>query len=304
MRFKINKESLVDRYIGYLKFEKGLSDNTISAYSTDLAKLVEFAREESIDLIKLTPNDLHLFITKLVDLGINARSRKRILSGVKSFFQYLLIENYIESNPSELIESPRIGLKLPEVLSIEEIDRMIDTIDFSKIEGERNRAIIEVLYSCGLRVTELCDLKFADIFPQEGFIRVIGKGDKQRLVPISESALAYIGYSAESRSKFMVGSQEQDFVFVSRRGKPLTRMMIFNIITKQAELAGVKKKISPHTLRHSFATHLLERGANIRAIQQMMGHESITTTEVYLHLDKSALREAVLTHHPRNKKLH
>ncbi|MGL4412567.1 MAG: site-specific tyrosine recombinase XerD [Bacteroidales bacterium] len=302
MRSKKDNEPLIDRYVGYLKFEKGLSDNTISAYTTDLSKLLQFAREESKDLTKLTPNDLHLFITKLVDLGINARSRKRILSGVKAFFQYLLIEKYIESNPSELIESPRIGLKLPEVLSLEEIDRIIDCVDLSKLEGERNRAIIEVLYSCGLRVTELCDLKFADIFPDEGYIRVIGKGDKQRLVPISESALTYIEYYGESRSLFMNGSKEQDYVFVSRRGKPLTRMMIFNIITKHAELAGVRKKISPHTLRHSFATHLLERGANIRVIQQMMGHESITTTEVYLHLDKSTLREAVLTHHPRNKK--
>ncbi|MGL5014429.1 MAG: site-specific tyrosine recombinase/integron integrase [Bacteroidales bacterium] len=302
MRSKNDNEPLIDRYVGYLKFEKGLSDNTILAYTTDLSKLLQFAREESKDLTKLTPNDLHLFITKLVDLGINARSRKRILSGVKAFFQYLLIEKYIESNPSELIESPRIGLKLPEVLSLEEIDRIIDCVDLSKLEGERNRAIIEVLYSCGLRVTELCDLKFADIFPDEGYIRVIGKGDKQRLVPISESALTYIEYYGESRSLFMNGSKEQDYVFVSRRGKPLTRMMIFNIITKHAELAGVRKKISPHTLRHSFATHLLERGANIRVIQQMMGHESITTTEVYLHLDKSTLREAVLTHHPRNKK--
>lgn len=298
----LNSTRLIDRYTAYLQFEKRVSENTLSAYKSDLAKLHKFAEQEEKSLLQVTPNDLHQFITVLVDSGINARSRKRILSGVKAFFRFLLIEELIEQDPAELIESPKVGIKLPDVLSLEEVDALIGAIDLSTPEGERNRAILEVLYSCGIRVTELCDFKFADLFPLEGYIRVIGKGNKQRLVPISEVAVSYIGYSAESRSRFMEGKPEQDWVFVSRRGRQLTRMAIFNIITKYAELAGIRKTISPHTLRHSFATHLLERGANIRVIQQMMGHESITTTEIYLHLDSVALRDTILTHHPRNRK--
>lgn len=296
------KEDFYYRYKTYLRLEKALSANTIDAYLTDLDKLIRFAESEKKDIRTITYDDLQQFVAQLHDIGIQARSQARIISGIKSFYKFLLLDGYIESDPTELLEIPKIGMKLPDILSVEEIDRILDTIDLSTPEGQRNRAMLEVLYSCGLRVSELVGLRISDVYPEEGFIRVEGKGSKQRLVPISQTALREIKNYLYDRGQMVVKKGAEDILFLNRRGAPLTRVMVFYIIKQHAELAGIHKTVSPHTFRHSFATHLLEGGANLRAIQEMLGHESITTTEIYTHIDRESLRKEILEHHPRNQK--
>lgn len=300
-----NKQSRVDiikKYNQYLKLEKGLSLNTLEAYNADITKLLAFLEGESIELLNTTPEDLEQFIAGLHDIGITARSQARIMSGVKSLFGFLMLEKIIEKDPSELIDNPRIGFKIPEVLSIQEIDSIIAAVDLSKKEGQRNRAILETLYSCGLRVSELITLKLSDLYLDDEFIRVEGKGQKQRLVPISKKAIKEIQFYMADRHLVTVKKGHEDFLFLSRRGTHLSRIMIFHIIKELADEVGIIKIISPHTFRHSFATHLLEGGANLRAIQMMLGHESITTTEIYTHIDRSRLRSEIIEHHPRNIK--
>ncbi|WP_298366659.1 site-specific tyrosine recombinase XerD [uncultured Lutibacter sp.] len=290
-------------YVTYLKIEKGLAKNSIESYSRDVKKLIQYLETNKINTTPIVINDVIIqeFIYT-ASKTINARSQARLISGIRNFFDYLIFENYRESNPTDLIETPKIGMKLPDTLSIKDIDLLINSIDLSEPQGERNRTILETLYSCGLRVSELVDLKLSDLFFEEGFIRVIGKGNKQRFVPINEQTQKYINfYVLDIRSHIDVKKGFEDTVFLNRRGKKLTRVMIFTIVKNLAIKTGLKKKISPHTFRHSFATHLLERGADLRAIQQMLGHESITTTEIYMHLDKSFLKEVVNTFHPRSK---
>jgi integrase/recombinase XerD len=266
-----------------------------------VAKLHDFSVSIDKNAEQISYNDLKLFIAALYDLGLSARTQARIISGIKQFYGYLLLENYITVDPSELLDQPKIGRKLPEVLTIEEIDRLIDALDMSKTESHRNKAIIETLYSCGLRVSELVNLRFSDLFFEEGFIRVIGKGNKERLVPVSASVEKEISiYNDHIRRHQNIKKGDENVVFLNRRGGKLTRVMIFTIIKDLAERIGLQKTISPHTFRHSFATHLLEGGANLRAIQEMLGHESITTTEIYTHLDQRYLKEAILSFHPRN----
>lgn len=290
-------------FVSFLKIEKGLAENSVLAYQNDVKKLQDFSETSKLEVEDVTFEDLKKFIQELYTLGLSARSQSRIISGVKQFFTYLVLENEIETDPSELIDMPKIGQKLPEVLSIEEIDALIEAIDLSKNEGHRNKAILETLYSCGLRVTELVNLKFEELFFDEGFIRVIGKGNKQRLVPVSASVEKEIDiYSNTIRIHQSIQPGNESYVFLNRRGAKLTRVMIFTIIKELSEKIGLKKNISPHTFRHSFATHLLEGGANLRAIQEMLGHESITTTEIYTHLDQKFLKEAIISFHPRNKK--
>ncbi|MGB0915321.1 MAG: site-specific tyrosine recombinase XerD [Crocinitomicaceae bacterium] len=290
-------------FVSYLKIERGLAENSVSAYTNDVIKLQEFAEP-----INLSPQDVQLkhlqqFILELYELGLSARSQARIISGVKQFFNYLILEEDLKIDPSELLELPKIGRKLPEFLTVDEIDRIIEAIDLSSNEGHRNKAIIETLYSCGLRVSELVNLRLEELFFNEGFIRVIGKGDKQRLVPVSPSVEKEIGiYNENFRRHMNIKSGHESFVFLNRRGAQLTRVMIFTIVKQLVEKAGINKSVSPHTFRHSFATHLLEGGANLRAIQEMLGHESITTTEVYTHLDQSYIKEAIISFHPRNQK--
>jgi len=298
-------QSLED-YSNFLKIERGLSINSISSYNQDVKKLVTYLSENGINT---SPNKIdHVTIQQFIYTiakTVNARSQSRIISGLRSFFDYLIFENYRATNPLDLIESPKIGRKLPETLSIKDIDKLIAAIDltkeYNKIRiGERNRAIIETLYSCGLRVSELTNLKISDLFFEEGFIKVTGKGDKQRFVPIGNSTQKYITiYKDEVRPFIPITSEFRDTLFLNRRGKQLTRAMIFTIVKKLAEKTGINKTISPHTFRHSFATHLLENGADLRAIQLMLGHESITTTEIYMHVDKSHLRDVIDTFHPR-----
>ena len=289
-------------YKNYLRLEKSLSPNSIEAYMSDLDKLTRFAKDERKDIKDLTYEDLQQFLAQLQDIGIHPRSQARILSGIRSFYRFLLLDDYISSDPTELIESPKIGMKLPEVLTVNEINRILDSIDLTTQEGQRNRAMLEVLYSCGLRVSELINLRYADIYPKEGFIRVEGKGGKQRLVPISEVALREIRNYLVDRNHMTPKKGFEDILFLSKRGTSLSRIMVFHIIKQQTEIAGVHKNVSPHTFRHSFATHLLEGGANLRAIQEMLGHESITTTEIYTHIDREFLRKEILEHHPRNSK--
>ena len=293
---------LKERYKTYLRLERGLSPNSIDAYLTDVDKLFRFANEEGKPVTEITYDDLRQFIARLCDIGIHPRSQARILSGIKSFYGFLMLEEYITADPTELIESPKIGMKLPEVLTVNEINRILDSIDLTTPEGQRNRAMLEVLYSCGLRVSELINLRYADIYPKEGFIRVEGKGGKQRLVPISEVALREIRNYLVDRNQMTPKKGFEDILFLSKRGTSLSRIMVFHIIKQQTEIAGVHKNVSPHTFRHSFATHLLEGGANLRAIQEMLGHESITTTEIYTHIDREFLRKEILEHHPRNSK--
>jgi integrase/recombinase XerD len=300
-----NKQSRVDiikKYNQYLKLEKGLSLNTLEAYNADITKLLAFLEGESIELLNTTPEDLEQFIAGLHDIGITARSQARIMSGIKSLFGFLMLEKIIEKDPSELIDNPRIGFKIPEVLSIQEIDSIIAAVDLSKKEGQRNRALLETLYSCGLRVSELITLKLSDLYLDDEFIRVEGKGQKQRLVPISKKAIKEIQFYMADRHLVTAKKGHEDFLFLSRRGTHLSRIMIFHIIKELADEVGIIKIISPHTFRHSFATHLLEGGANLRAIQMMLGHESITTTEIYTHIDRSRLRSEIIEHHPRNIK--
>lgn len=266
----------------------------------DLRKLMEYVGTRDLELTDVKHEDLLDFIACLHGLGISPRSQARIISGIRSFYKYLLIEEYIEQDPCELIELPNLGRHIPEVLSVDEIDRIVNAIDDSKDEAQRDRAIIEVLYGCGLRVSELVNLKLTDISWKEEFVRVIGKGNKQRLAPISTRALKQIEYYLPFRSSIDVKKGEEDYLFISKRGKHLSRITVFHIVKVLAERAGITKDISPHTFRHSFATHLLERGANLRAIQVMLGHESISTTEIYTHMDMSTLRYEILEHHPRN----
>ena len=291
----------IKEFVSYLKIEKGLAENSIFAYQNDVAKLHDFSVSIDKNAEQISYIDLKLFIAALYDLGLSARTQARIISGIKQFYGYLLLENYITVDPSELLDQPKIGRKLPEVLTIEEIDRLIDALDMSKNESHRNKAIIETLYSCGLRVSELVNLRFSDLFFEEGFIRVIGKGNKERLVPVSASVEKEISiYNDHIRRHQNIKKGDENVVFLNRRGGKLTRVMIFTIIKDLAERISLQKTISPHTFRHSFATHLLEGGANLRAIQEMLGHESITTTEIYTHLDQRYLKEAILSFHPRN----
>jgi integrase/recombinase XerD len=296
-------DTMMRRYRQYLRLECSYSDNTLDAYFRDLDKLMGFLEDTGRDIREVSLDDLREFAAMLTDVGIHPRSQARILSGVRSFYRFMVLDGYLEQDPTELLESPKIGKHLPEVLSVEEIDAMIAAIDLSKEEGQRNRAILEMLYSCGLRVSELCFLKLSDLYPEEGFIRVTGKGDKERLVPISPRAVHELELWFDDRCHIDIKRGEEDYVFLSlRRKSHLSRIMIFHLIKELADLAGIQKCISPHTLRHSFATHLLEGGANLRAIQAMLGHESIGTTEIYTHLDTSHLREEIITHHPRNIK--
>jgi len=300
-----NKEKravIIRKYQQYLRLEKSLSPNTFDAYMTDLQKLLHFLEEENIEIPDVTPNDLQRFAAGLHDIGIHPRSQARILSGIKSFFHFLVIADYREADPSELLEGPKIGFKIPEVLTVEEIDRIISTVDMEKKEGQRNRAILETLYSCGLRVSELCNLKISDLYFEEGFIKVEGKGSKQRLVPISPRAIKEIKYWFADRNLGKIKKGYEDYVFLARWGNNISRIMVFHMIKELAEKAGITKSISPHTFRHSFATHLLEGGANLRAIQCMLGHESIATTEIYTHIDRNRLRSEIIEHHPRNIK--
>jgi integrase/recombinase XerD len=274
----------------------------LEAYNADITKLLVFLEGENIELLNTTPEDLEQFIAGLHDIGITARSQARIMSGIKSLFSFLMLEKIIEKDPSELIDNPKIGFKIPEVLSIQEIDSIIAAVDLSKKEGQRNRALLETLYSCGLRVSELITLKLSDLYLDDEFIRVEGKGQKQRLVPISKKAIKEIQFYMADRHLVTAKKGHEDFLFLSRRGTHLSRIMIFHIIKELADEVGIIKIISPHTFRHSFATHLLEGGANLRAIQMMLGHESITTTEIYTHIDRSRLRSEIIEHHPRNIK--
>jgi len=287
-------------YHTYLKLEKGLSPNSVLAYEQDLDKLRQFCQQQGIDMAHATPDDLHRFVIEVLSGVSNTRSQARILSGVHSFYRFLVYHNYIDQDPSELLEMPKRDRHLPEVLSLEEIDRMIAAVDLSAPEGHRNRAIIEMLYGSGLRVSELTALRLSRIYLSEGYMLIEGKGSKQRLVPVSPVAVEWFRYWLEDRSHLDIKPEYVDYAFLNRYGRGLTRAMIFTIVKRLAAEAGITKTISPHTLRHSFATHLLQNGADLRLIQQMLGHENITTTEIYTHLDIQDLRQAVLKYHPAN----
>lgn len=292
---------MLQHYLNYLDLERGLSDNTRQAYRHDVAVFLDYLQSEGLRPESAGLDELHHFAVGLSDMGIAARSVARMLSGVRSFYHFLLIDGYIDNDPTELLESPKVGKHLPEVLSEEEIDAIESTLDLSLPEERRDRAIIEVLYSCGLRVSELCGLLLSDLFLDEGFVRVTGKGSKQRLVPVAPSTIDELRRWLTDRADITPRPGEEDYVFLSfRRGRHLSRITVFHNIKVYAERAGIRKNISPHTFRHSFATHLLEGGANLRAIQAMLGHESIVTTEIYTHIDRQYLREQVLTHFPRN----
>lgn len=296
-----NWERTIKQFVHYLKIERSLAENSIFAYQQDIAKLRDFCQTYTLSPEHVQTGHLKQFIAELFDMGLSARTQARIISGCKQFFDFLILEEIRSDDPSEGLEMPRIGRKLPEVLTIEEIDALIAAIDLSSNEGQRNKAILETLYSCGLRVSELISLRFEDCFFNEGFIRVIGKGNKERLVPVSPSVIAEVElYVSTDRSNMQIQRGNEAYIFLNRRGAKLTRVMIFTIIKLLTEKAGISKKISPHTFRHSFATHLIEGGANLRAVQDMLGHESITTTEIYTHLDQRFLRDAILTFHPRN----
>lgn len=294
-------KDIISKYKTWLRLEKSLSANSIDAYLTDLDKLTRFIESEGKEYADITYQDLQQFVAQLRDIGIHPRSQARIISGIKSFYRFMLLDDYITVDPTELLESPKIGLKLPEVLTVSEINDILDSIDLSLPEGQRNRAMLEVLYSCGLRVSELITLRYSDVYFDEGFIKVEGKGSKQRLVPISDTAIREIKNYLLDRNGMVVKKGFEDILFLSRRGTGLSRIMVFHIIKQQTEMAGVHKNVSPHTFRHSFATHLLEGGANLRAIQDMLGHEKITTTEIYTHIDRQFLRKEILEHHPRSR---
>ncbi len=297
-------ESYRRGFDAYLRLEKSLSTNSVEAYRHDLDKLTAYLEEKAISKIpsEIGLNDLQEFLKWLNTYSLNARSQMRIVSGIRAFYKYLLLENLINTDPTELLESPRIGRKLPDILSIQDIESLIAAIDLSKPEGERNKAIIETLYSCGLRVSELVNLKISNIYFRDSFVRVTGKGDKERLVPIGGKALKQINtYLHEIRSHASIKKGNEDYLFLNRRGAKLSRVMIFTILKDLAAIAGIHKKLSPHTLRHSFATHLVEGGADLRAVQEMLGHESITTTEIYTHLSREYLRDNILSHHPMYK---
>ena len=299
--YKMNWQSCLKSFQSYLKIERGLSKNTIDSYSLDIQKLCNFLEFNNIEIspIKISEEQIQQFIYS-ISKEVNASSQARIISGLKSFFSYLIFEEYRINSPMELIETPRLGRKLPDTLSLKEIDSLIQAVDLSKPEGERNRAILETLYGCGLRVSELITLKISDLFFDEGFIKITGKGNKQRFVPIADLTQKYIAiYRNLIRSHIKIQKGQEDTLFLNRRGKGLTRAMIFTIIKDLAVKINLKKAISPHTFRHSFATHLLENGADLRSIQMMLGHESITTTEIYVHLDRKHLTEILNTFHPR-----
>ncbi len=297
-----NPQSPLMRYRIYLQLEKSLQPNTVEAYMSDVNKLQLYFGD--VDrLLTVTLDDLREFLAAMADVGVNARSQARIISSLRSFYGFLKLDGYIGSDPTELLRSPKIGMRLPDVLTLQEIDDIINAIDLATNEGQRNRAIIEVLYSCGLRVSELCSLRLSDLYLKEQFIRVTGKGDKQRLVPISSRAIAELEAYFIDRNRISIKSGYEDFVFISERlKKPLSRITVFHHIKQLVERVGIKKNVSPHTFRHSFATHLLEGGANLRVIQVMLGHESISTTEIYAHIDSTRLREEIILHHPRNCK--
>lgn len=293
-------KDIVNRFRRYLKLEKGCSDNTLDAYMRDVDKLGRYLAGERVGVTDVKLDHLEHFAASISDLGIGPRSLARILSGVRQFYRFLVLDGYMEVDPTELLESPKQPEHLPEVLSTAEVDLLEQAIDLSKWEGQRNRAIIEVLFSCGLRVSELTNLKLSNLYVEEQYIRVMGKGAKERLVPISPRALAELDSWFADRNEMTIKPGEEDYVFLNRRGHHLTRTMILIMVKRYAEEAGIKKTISPHTLRHSFATSLLEGGADLRAIQAMLGHESIGTTEIYTHVDTSTLRQEILEHHPRN----
>jgi integrase/recombinase XerD len=292
----------ISEYISYLKIEKSLSENSIEAYNRDISMLKNYfeTKKMNIQPADVTISHLRDFISSINEIGISARTQARVISGIKSFYRYLLLDERIDTDPTALLEAPRIGRKLPKVLSVKEIDDLINAIDLSKPEGHRNKAIIETLYSCGLRVSELINLRLSDLFFDQGFIKVTGKGNKERLVPISSKAIREIDiYIKQYRSHCNPDKQSENILFLNRRGKKLTRVMIFTIIKILAEIIGLKKTISPHTFRHSFASHLIDGGADLRAVQEMLGHESIITTEIYTHLDTEYLRDTIIQYHPR-----
>ncbi|KXK44394.1 MAG: tyrosine recombinase XerD [Bacteroidetes bacterium OLB11] len=286
----------------FLKLEKSLSDNTIAAYVHDIEMLFQYLSlsQNEVDIVNVDLKILKQFVKYIHELGLNGKSQSRIISGIKSFFKYLILEDIIKENPTTLLESPKSARKLPDTLTFEEINLMINSIDLSTDEGTRNKAIIETMYGCGLRVSELVEMKISNLYPEEEYLRVIGKGNKERLIPISNTALKYIKiYTDHVRSKQLPKNGYEDYLFLNRRGSKLSRVMIFYILKNLATLAQIKKNVHPHTLRHSFATHLVEGGANLRAVQEMLGHESITTTEIYTHLDRNFLRETIHVFHPR-----
>ena len=292
---------LIKEYHTYLKLEKGLSKNSVEAYELDLQRLIKYMVEHEVDPMYATLDDLQAFLFETSKSISSVRTQARLIAGIHSFYRFLLYHNYIEQDPSELLETPKKEQRLPEVLSLEEIERMIAQIDMSKAEGHRNRAIIEILYGSGLRVSELVNLRLSDIYIVEGYIRVCGKGNKQRLVPISQEAMTWFAYWLEDRHALDIKPEATDIVFLNRYGRQLTRAMIFTIVKRLAEQADIHKTISPHTLRHSFATHLLQNGADLRIIQQLLGHETIGTTEIYTHVEVQDLREAILKYHPENR---
>lgn len=300
---ELDWEESVKKYKTWLKIEKSLSGNSVDAYLRDIKKLIEFIQltEQPLEPGQVELEHLRLFIGWINDLGLSARSQNRLISALKSFFKFLVTENNISNDPTILLEAPKIGRKLPEVLTLQEIDQLIEAIDLSKPEGHRNRAILETLYSCGLRVSELISLKLTNLFFSEGFIRAEGKGNKERLVPIGKKAIQEINiYNEQYRNHLNINKEGENTLFLNRRGNPLTRVMIFTIIKDLAEKIDLKRTISPHTFRHSFATHLIEGGADLRAVQEMLGHESILTTEIYTHLDREYLRDAIIRFHPRS----
>jgi len=295
-------QPVLKEYKTFLQLEKSLSSNTVAAYLSDIEKLLVFLSDAHVDFLQVTIAHLQDFLIDLADLGISPRSQARIVSGIKSFYGFLILTNKLEEDPTELLELPKIGLHLPEVLSVEEINAIVDVIDLSTPEGQRNRAMIEMMYGSGLRVSELIDVKLSNIDLEHSFMKVDGKGSKQRLVPLSEESETQMKLWLLIRNEMVIRKGFEDYLFLNRRGAKLTRVMIFTIVKQLAQLAGIKKNISPHTFRHSFATHLLEGGANLRVIQQLLGHESIMTTEIYTHIDVELLRDTVLSFHPRNKK--
>lgn len=294
------QDNIIHKYIRYMKLQRNYSGNTLEAYILDINKLLKFLKDNGISPEAAKLSDIQCFAASLHDIGISPRSQCRILSGVRAFYKYLYLDGYIKDDPTELLESPKLGDHLPEVLTTEEVDRLEQAIDLSKWEGQRNKAIIEVLFSCGLRVSELVNLKMSALYLDEQFVRITGKGNKERLVPISENAIKQLKYWFIDRSHMNIKPGEEDYVFLNRRGAHLTRTMILIMIKRLGAEADIQKTISPHTLRHSFATALLEGGADLRAIQSMLGHESIGTTEIYTHIDTHTLREEILNHHPRN----
>ena len=294
-------ETSIKGFKSYLQIERSLSDNSVQAYIRDVKKFANYAIPIELSELKVTRIDISTFLAQINQKNISSRSQARIISGIKAFYKYLIMEDYLKINPTELIESPKIGLKLPDTLSLIEIDKLIAAVDLSNKQGERNRAILETLYSCGLRVSELVNLQLSNIHFKEGYLKVTGKGDKERLAPIGGRAIKYLTiYINEVRNHQIIKKGNEDFVFLNNRGSKLTRVMIFIIIQKLTKKIGLKKKISPHTFRHSFATHLIEGGADLRAVQEMLGHESITTTEIYTHLDNEYLRSNIIQFHPRS----